>query len=187
MALLDIGERTGVGDRLGQALGDWGGGTIEEEEVEDDGEEVGERYFPRRDGLTVLHEVCTTGEVTKVKALLNAGADIEAVLEGGGGVTPLHIAKGNEAVVKELLKAGANTEASGVNGMTPLHTASSLGYESVVKELLKAGAKMEAEDTNGNTPLFIAVAGQLVGDHNTNGVVKLLLRRLAQRGRRRED
>ena len=49
MALLDVVERSGVDERLGQALGEWGGeiAVKVEEAMEDDGEEVGMRRFAR--------------------------------------------------------------------------------------------------------------------------------------------
>jgi hypothetical protein len=94
LALLDIGERTGVDDRLGQALGDWGGGIIEEEAVEDDGEEIAKRTLARKGGMTPLHEACAMGEFVRVKALINAGADIEAVDEDG--MTPYHYSEAGQ-------------------------------------------------------------------------------------------
>ena len=83
-----------VDDRLGQALGDWGGGIIEEEAVEDDGEEFSTQRFVRKGGMTPLHEACAMGEVVRVKALINAGADIEAVDEDG--MTPYHYSEAGQ-------------------------------------------------------------------------------------------
>jgi hypothetical protein len=94
LALLDIGERTGVGDRLGQALGDWGGGIIKEEAVEDDGEEIAKRTLARKGGMTPLHEACAMGEFVRVKALLKAGENMHAMDENG--MTPYHYAEAGQ-------------------------------------------------------------------------------------------
>ena len=115
MARLDIGG-VDVGDRVGGALEEWGGDTIEEEEVEDDGETVGSRALATLNGRTVLHEACITGEVGKVRALLQAGADIDATDEYEQ--TPLMYAfrMGHEAVILMLYKAGACRDVSNIKG-----------------------------------------------------------------------
>ena len=154
LALLDVVERSGVDERLGQALGEWGGDIVEEEAVED-GEKCSYQGF-KMNGRTPMEVGIMIGEEGKVKALLTVGADIEAVNEYGN--TPLLCASlfRNESVVKVLLEAGANTEARDEHGATPLHTAAYWGDERVAKLLLEAGANVEAVNKNGATPLHRA-------------------------------
>ena len=69
------------------------------------------------DGLMV--EFAIRGEVTGIKTLLDAGADIEA--ETSDGYTPLHWAarKGHVDIVAALLAAGADVQAKDNQGRTP--------------------------------------------------------------------
>ena len=94
-----------------------------------------------------------------VKALLEAGANLEARNENGD--TPLHRAavfNENPAVIEALLEAGANLEARDeLFGRTPLHSAAGFNKNpAVVKALLEAGADVNARNENGATPWDLA-------------------------------
>ena len=100
-------------------------------------------------GRTPLHVAAGSDSPAVVKALLAAGANIEAQTTFGS--TPLHVAaRGNSpAVVKVLLDAGASTEARDgyyptETGWTPLHVAAEGDAPAVVKALLDGGADVEA-------------------------------------------
>ena len=69
------------------------------------------------------------GDEAVVSALLAAGADENAALQGC--CTPLLIATncGHEAVVSALLAAGANKNAATQNGSSALHSAALNGHE----------------------------------------------------------
>ena len=158
LALLDVVERSGVDERLGQALGEWGGDIVEEEAVEDDGEECSGGAFSRIDGRRPLHEACSVGEVAKVKVLLKMGEGTEETdLEG---FAPLHYAstRGHGAVVKLLLDAGAIVDALDKARCTPLHLAIMNEHEAIVKALLAAGADKDITDSAGDTPMDYAEA-----------------------------
>ena len=76
------------------------------------------------------------------KALLAAGANIEAKTKGGA--TPLMVAgfrKGNLEVVKVLIAAGADVNAKATDGGTLLYVAVCNGYVEIIKELLAVGAE----------------------------------------------
>ncbi len=99
-------------------------------------------------------------DIACVKALLDAGADINAAAHNG--VTPLHAAQmwatdGNLAC--HLLDRGANPAPSApcVFG-SPLHMAVQGESENLVKRLLNAGVPVNAADPDGNTPLHAAAA-----------------------------
>ncbi len=68
---------------------------------------------------TPLSHASRRGDYDVVKALLDAGADVNA--KDAEGCTPLHWAarEGHEAVVKALITAGADANAKNANGDTP--------------------------------------------------------------------
>ena len=88
-----------------------------------------------------LHRYASTGNVSAVKAHLDAGADPNAYDESFD--TPLQIAarKGHHEVVKTLLEKGANPNKRW-NGLksTPLISAVRRGRRDIVETLLKKGA-----------------------------------------------
>ena len=112
-----------------------------------------------------LHLAAHFGHVDATKALLLAGAPIEATRAGGSGdsrETPLHVAalEGNHAVVEVLAAAGASLEAK-TNGRaaTPLHLAAKGGHSTALDVLVAAGASLEAHTETWETPLHMAAQG----------------------------
>ena len=75
-----------------------------------------------------------------VRALVEAGADLNQARESGA--TPLHAAsyKGHLAVVKYLVEAGADLNPGNYEGSTPLALACRAGHKKVVAYLKRAGA-----------------------------------------------
>ena len=73
-----------------------------------------------------LHIACQYGHEAVVKALVDAGANVNTVNKHGWA--PLHIAcqYGHEAVVKALVDAGANVNTVNKHGWTPLHISVSI-------------------------------------------------------------
>eukprot|EP00982_Pelagococcus_subviridis_P015521 31407-Pelagococcus_subviridis.AAC.5 len=87
-----------------------------------------------------LHKAASNGHEAVVRALIEAGADVNKANDNG--TTPLFIAaqKGHEAVVKALMEAGAVVNKADNHGGTPLHGTARNGHEAVVKALVDAGA-----------------------------------------------
>src|SRR5262249_10580966 len=73
------------------------------------------------DGATALHWAASNEDLETAKALIAAGANVNAVTREGA-ITPLFMActNGNAAMIEALLAAGANVNAVKSNGTTPL-------------------------------------------------------------------
>ena len=99
-------------------------------------------------GHTALHASVYSKRLAVTKALIKAGADIEAKATCStnskkvSGHTPLHLAAGGgfSEGVKVLIKAGAMIESCLENGATPLYLAACCGHTEAVKILVQAGA-----------------------------------------------
>ncbi len=136
---------------------------------------------------TALHEAAASDSAEMVAALIQAGADVNALQLGfslpcGSGEeetpsnnTPLHYAaaRGNPAIIKLLVQAGAKLAARNVYGHTPLMAMvqpplyTGLDEDARVANataLLAAGANVNARDENGKTLLDLAQAQQASGD-----------------------
>jgi ankyrin repeat protein len=97
------------------------------------------------------------GDAAEVRAMLRAGADVNAAQ--GDGMTALHWAamKGQADIATMLLYAGANHGATTrLGGYTPLHLAARAGSAPIVDALVAAGANVKATSTSGTTPLMLA-------------------------------
>lgn len=110
------------------------------------------------DGLTPLHFACSAGAALAARALLEGGANVEAL--GKNGATPLMIAAsfGHLEVVKLLvLEYHANPAAShAFAGTTALHFAAEMGRGAVISFLCSEGASVSARTSAGGTPLHTA-------------------------------
>lgn len=112
------------------------------------------------DGTTALHEAAEAGDVSLVRALIEAGADVSATTRIGA-YTPLHLAAaaGHAEVVRTLLEAGADADASTDTGdAVSLHFAAAAGDVASIRALVEAGADVDARESRwGQTPLVFAV------------------------------
>lgn len=91
-----------------------------------------------------------------IKAMLKAGADVNAKDKNGKTALMYAADAGNDETIKELLKAGANIQAKDNNGKTALMYAASTGNEDAIKALIKAGADLSAVDNKGKTAQIYA-------------------------------
>jgi ankyrin len=108
-----------------------------------------------RDGLTPLHCAVLTRHLAEAEALLELGANVDAVY---GRNTPLTVAasRGDVAMTRLLLDRGAAANVRGPQGRTPLALAAYHGREAVVRLLLSRGADPVTPDESGRTPLELA-------------------------------
>ena len=109
-------------------------------------------------GNTALHAAADHGHPECVRALLEAGADVNKA--GDGGDTALHAAAryGNADSVRALCEAGAdvNTEMAGRPILTPLYSAIMRDQSECVRVLCEAGADVNQAADGGATPLQAA-------------------------------
>ena len=106
------------------------------------------------DGFTALHYPAFFGRGDAVevsRALLAAGADVNARSANDFSVLPLHsaVAGGHGAVAGLLIEAGADVNATQRHGWTPLHGAAQNGAAETVERLLAAGADPTATNEDG--------------------------------------
>jgi len=118
-----------------------------------------------------IHDACRDGDLEAVRVFLDAKPKLVKSRDGGG-MTPLHVAAGNDRleIVDLLLAGGAGVNVKAGSARTPLHLASVGAGPEVVELLLANGARINARGgKNRFTPLLFAVAG------NSPAVVRLLL------------
>jgi uncharacterized membrane protein YfcA len=132
-------------------------------------------------GETALHRAVEKGMRGLARALVAAGAQIDA--RAKNGETALHLASlHHEADFTDiLLAAGADPRAVSADGETPLHWAALSGHIVVAQRLIARGADVNAADRRGNTPLHAAAHG---GYYD---LAKLLLTHNARRDAKNGD
>jgi len=105
-------------------------------------------------GHTPLYSTCNgAGDVTIARALIAAGADVDAQ-DYVKRCAPLHMAarRGHVDVAAVLLGSGANVEVKDINGQTPLRRAVNCGKVDVARLLIARGADLDAVDKRGVSP-----------------------------------
>jgi ankyrin repeat protein len=115
------------------------------------------------DGFTALHYPAFfggAGAAETARALLEAGADVNARSANDFSVLPLHsaVAGGHEDVAAVLIDAGADVNARQRHGWTALHGAAQHGASATVDRLLAAGADRSARHDDGASAADLAAA-----------------------------
>jgi len=132
--------------------------------------------------LPELRTAARSGDVKKVKALLESGADgcdkfallwaaeeghdqvVAELIKAGadvnsrsaaGGPCALSLAaqNGHLQVVHMLVEAGADVDARAIQGWTPLMKAAYFGHDEIAQYLIEAGAELRIRDANGQTAI----------------------------------
>ena len=106
-----------------------------------------------------LHDAVKSGDLQKVKRLIEKGAEVN--VKDKYGRTPLFFTLSPE-IIELLIKKGTDVNAKDNLGGTPLHralnkAAQSKKYEKA-KLLIEKGANVNAKDRFGRTPLFELIA-----------------------------
>jgi ankyrin repeat protein len=110
----------------------------------------------RASGDGPLARAVKAGDLQAVRALLKAGADVNA--RSGDGATPLLWAAHRSSldIARALVEAGAAADAANDYGVTPLLQASRTGDAAMVDLLLRSGANPSLAHPEGETPLMAA-------------------------------
>jgi ankyrin repeat protein len=117
---------------------------------------------PRR-GQTALMWAAAEAHADVVGALLEIGANAQAVSKGGFNALAFAVAKNDVASVKKLIAAGLDPDFALPSGNKLLMMAMAYGHTEAAGALLNAGADIHAADRGGNTPLHVAAqSGNLV-------------------------
>ena len=105
--------------------------------------------------LKVLSEDMSADDITQIRALIKAGADVN--VKGTDDRTALWVAawKGHAEIVKLLLESKADVNAANIYSATALIVAS---QTDIVKALLEAKADVNAAHANGGTALSRAAS-----------------------------
>ena len=104
-----------------------------------------------------LHQLCRTGDLDGIKALLDTGVSIDR--KNPDGQTPLHLAaqKGHLAILEYLLAKGADPVARDRKGKTPMQYALDAAQGGTIKRLLRKGVKVGSLEV-GNNDRFIGLS-----------------------------
>jgi hypothetical protein len=123
----------------------------------------------RQRDLDELMYASMTGDVPKVRSLIETG--INPTVPDPTGLTPLMAAayKGYPEILKALLEAGVPIDTKDSSGYTALMFACNAGHLSCTRLLIEKGANIHEVDTDGSTPIMFCA------QHGYNDVVKLLL------------
>jgi ankyrin repeat protein len=108
------------------------------------------------EGATALTIACQRKNLQVIKALVNHGANVNAISKYGQ--TPLMTAAGtcSEPVVRYLLQNGAKVAEKSASGGTALFSAVVQGCVDVAKTLLQAGADVNVRTTDGHNLVELA-------------------------------
>lgn len=101
-----------------------------------------------------IHRAAEDGNLSKVKAELEKGVDVDSPDDKWPEGTPLHRATTAE-VAEYLIDHGANVNAKDKVGASPLHYAD----EDVARVLIANGAEVNAKTKEGETPLHFTSRG----------------------------
>ncbi|KAI7900482.1 ankyrin repeat-containing domain protein [Cokeromyces recurvatus] len=104
-------------------------------------------------GRTKIFPAASSGNLDKVKELIERGADVNH--RDNAGWTPIHVAalKGQYEITKYLIQSGAKVNVRGFEDDTPLHDACSYEHTDCVQLLVDAGADVYALNTDKKRPI----------------------------------
>jgi ankyrin repeat protein len=119
------------------------------------------------DGFSALHLAVFGRQVEAAQALLDRGADPEALARHADPnlrIRPLHTATafgGDVATARTLLDGGADPNGRSAGGSTPLHNAAQVGNRELVELLLERGADPAIRLPDGRTAAALAPGEEL--------------------------
>lgn len=115
--------------------------------------------FPEDARIAELANAAAHGEESRVRELVQQGADPNA--EGENGITPLQFALLSDSMdgMRALILAGANPNRPGLGGATTVHTASMVDDPRYLQALLEYGADPNARHGKTGASALSVAAG----------------------------
>ena len=113
-------------------------------------------YAP--DGFTPVALAAFFGQAAAVRALIAAGADVNAAAKNGLKVAALHaaVAGGKLDIVKAVLEAGADPNAQQQSGFRAIHEAGTKANRALAEMLIAHGADPSLPNEAGMTAMDLA-------------------------------
>jgi hypothetical protein len=111
----------------------------------------------RQDGNTELMQAAVTGDIARVRQLLDRNVNVNAHNRFGSTALMGAAAGGHLQIVKLLLEHLADPNAKGRDGSTALIFAARNGHAETVAALLRGGADPSLEDSAGKTAVTHAL------------------------------
>jgi ankyrin repeat protein len=102
-----------------------------------------------------LLELAETGPSAQAVALIDQGADVNAVSDNGTTALIWAAHRDDRPLIDRLLKAHADVRKANQFGATPMSEAAGYGDVAVIEELLKAGAAPDTANPDGETALML--------------------------------
>ncbi|KAF5609187.1 ankyrin repeat domain-containing protein [Fusarium pseudoanthophilum] len=102
------------------------------------------------------------GNLTQLKRLLDAGADINVLSTSCRSALSVAAEYGHRQLVDFILQIGGFLDLQDSNGESALWWASRSNHVGVVQRLLELGAQVDLPDSDGNSPLCVACQNNLV-------------------------
>lgn len=117
-------------------------------------------FAHNQDGWTVLHLASFFGHPDLIRALLNAGSEVDIRSTNAMENTPLHaaVAGGRIESARALLERKADVNARQHGGWTALHGAAQSGNRALVELLITSGADVNARAENNQSALDLALS-----------------------------
>jgi len=110
------------------------------------------------DGFTPVALAAFFGQPAAVKALIAAGADVNAAAKNPLKVAALHaaVAGGKLEIVRTILEAGGDPNAQQQSGFRPIHEAGTRANRALAELLLNHGADPSLPNDTGQTAIDLA-------------------------------
>lgn len=122
-------------------------------------------------GVTMLMNAANTGDLNRIRALVDKDADVNAQDDFGWTALRFAVRKHYDDAVQELIEAKADVNLCSKSGRTPLMSAVANDAPNIVQLLVSAGADLTAKNGDGLTAFDIAKRGGGMGNTVICGLV----------------
>jgi len=154
----DVNARDFLGNTALHACIRWAAGDAAGALIAFDAQYNGKKLINARNlaGKTALHDASRTGNLAFARALLAAGADINAIDETGKTALTDAIQAGRVDAVRLLLDKGASPVMQDMYGRNAFHEAVEFAGDEIIVMMRNAGGNPMSRDSYGKTPLSLA-------------------------------